>query len=62
MSQNQLAAKADVPRPTIIVLENGRQQSVSIENAVKLADALGVSVDELARGDRLQSEHAAAIA
>jgi transcriptional regulator with XRE-family HTH domain len=58
LSQGQLAELSGVPRPTITVVESGQQASMSIENGLKIADALGISLDELVRGDRLQkSEH-----
>ena len=56
LSQNRLSKVSGVPRPTIVNVESGQQESVSLESALRLSDALGISVDELARGDRLQSE------
>ena len=62
LSQNQLAQLSGVTRTSIIFLENGRRQDITTQTAILLADALGISVDELIRGDRLESELAAAIA
>lgn len=50
-SQNQMSKRSGVPRPTIVSVENGTQASISIENAMKLADALGITIDELVRGN-----------
>ena len=61
LSQNQLWQRSGVPRPTIVAVENGNQASISVENAIKLADALGITVDALVRDDVLDAEHAAAI-
>ena len=60
LSQGQLAERSGVPRPTITVVEAGQQASMSIENALKIADALGISLDTLVRGDPLQSDTLAA--
>lgn len=38
-----------VPRTTIASCESGIQRNLSIGNVVKIADALGVSVDALVR-------------
>ena len=62
LSQNQLAQRSGVPRPTISSLESGAQLGISLENALKLADALNVTVDMLARSDPLQSDMMAAAA
>ena len=40
MSQNELSFEAKVPRSTIGQVEAGIQTSMSIENLVKIADAL----------------------
>jgi transcriptional regulator with XRE-family HTH domain len=60
LSQNQLAQRSGVTRTTIIFLENGNRQDLTTQTAMLLADALGISIDELVRGDRLQSELTAA--
>jgi hypothetical protein len=43
-------------------LETGANRGLQIENAIKIADALGVSLDLLARGDVLDSETTPALA
>jgi len=60
LSQNQLARLSGVPRPTISVLESGGQADLSLSNALRLADALNITVDMLSRGDPLQSDTLAA--
>ena len=62
LSQNELAAKSGVHRPTISLLERGEQIDVSVSAATRLADALGISLDMLVRGGPLQRELTAAIA
>ena len=62
MTQEELAARSGVARGTIANLETGVRSGLQIENAVKLADALGVSLDLLARGDVLDSETTPALA
>ena len=56
LSQNQLAQRSGVPRPTISSLESGAQLGISLENALKLAAALNVTVDMLAHGDPLEED------
>jgi transcriptional regulator with XRE-family HTH domain len=46
-SQNELARRSGVPRPTISDLEAGKQRGLTVANARKLARALGVSLDLL---------------
>jgi transcriptional regulator with XRE-family HTH domain len=48
LSQNELAKRAQVPRPTITDVENGKQASVTLETARRLARVLGVTLDFLA--------------
>ena len=48
LSQNELSKRADVPRPTISNVESGEQTGLTLENARKLARALGVTIDLLA--------------
>jgi len=48
LSQNELAQRSGVPRPTITNLESGAQSGLTLENARKLARALGISIDMLA--------------
>jgi transcriptional regulator with XRE-family HTH domain len=57
-----LAIRAGVPRPTISLVESGRQDAMSIENLIKIADALNVTLDMLVREDPLQSEFVASLA
>jgi transcriptional regulator with XRE-family HTH domain len=48
-----------VPRSSIAACEAGLQ-GLSLENVIKIADALGVSIDQLARGDVLDEDFTAA--
>lgn len=48
LSQNKLAYYSGVPRPTICNVESGVQDGLTLENARKLADALGITIDMLA--------------
>jgi len=47
LSQDKLARLADVPYNTLIKLESGRSNNPTFETLAKLADTLGVSLDEL---------------
>ena len=48
LSQNELAKRSGVPRPTITNVESGEQVGLTLENARKLARALGITIDMLA--------------
>lgn len=54
-SQNELARRAMVTRSSITRLEAGERFHISLESSRKIAEALGVSVDYLARGDEESS-------
>jgi XRE family transcriptional regulator of biofilm formation len=56
LSQTELAARAGVARSLVTNLERGIRDNTSLVNATKLADALGISLDLLARGSLLDSE------
>jgi len=62
MTQHELAERSGVSRTTIANLETGVRPSLLVDNAVKLADALGVSLDLLVRGDILDNDPAATLA
>lgn len=47
MTQDELAKKADIPYPTLAKIESGAVQNPSIETVVKVADGLGVTLDQL---------------
>ncbi len=51
LSQNELARRAGINRPTISELESGRQQDVTVETARRLARALEVSLNMLVGDD-----------
>ena len=46
-SQSELARRAGVPQPFISQLESGQRDSITTDNARRLARALGVGVDYL---------------
>jgi transcriptional regulator with XRE-family HTH domain len=48
LTQDELARRSGVPRQTIGFVETGIQKSLSLENAIKLAKALNITVDYLA--------------
>lgn len=48
LSQDKLARLANIPYNTLIKIESGRSSNPTFETLTKLADALGVSLDELA--------------
>ena len=47
MTQMELAEKSGVSRGTICALEGGQKMSVNTNTLVRIADALGVSMDAL---------------
>ena len=47
MSQEALARAADLSLPTIVKIESGETPNPSIDTVKKIADALGVSLDDL---------------
>lgn len=47
MTQDELAKKADIPYPTLAKIESGAVRNPSIETVVKIADGLGVTLDNL---------------
>ena len=47
LSQEKLARLADVANNTIIKIEAGKNQNPTLETLKKVAQALGVSVDDL---------------
>ena len=48
LSQEKLARLADISYNTIIKIETGKAKNPTFETLSKLADAFGVSMDELA--------------
>ena len=47
LSQDKLAKLADITLTTFVKLESGANDNPTIKTLTKLADALGVSLDEL---------------
>lgn len=52
MSQDQLAKKADIPFSTLVKVETGYTPNPSIKTLIKIADAFGISIDELVGRNR----------
>ena len=48
MNQIELAKRANIPQPIISAVESGRQKSVNLDTARRIARALGVTLDMLA--------------
>jgi transcriptional regulator with XRE-family HTH domain len=55
-TQTELAELSGVQRMSIVYVENGRQASLSVENTMRIADVLGITIDNLVRGDPLAEE------
>ena len=47
LSQDQMARKAGIPYSTYLKIESGTVPNPSIQNVLNIAEALGVSLDEL---------------
>jgi len=50
ISQDKLSKLSDVTYNTIIKIESGKNKNPTMKTLVKIANALGVSVDELIKG------------
>jgi transcriptional regulator with XRE-family HTH domain len=48
LTQDELAARSGVSRTVIAGLETGQRSGVLLDSAIKIARALGVSIDHLA--------------
>ena len=55
LSQTQLAQMSGVARTMISNVENGHRGGFSMESLIKLASALGLSVDQLCRPEPLET-------
>jgi len=53
ISQDKLSKLSDVTYNTIIKIESGKNMNPTIKTLMKIANALGVSLDELAKGKKL---------
>ena len=62
LSQNELAKRANVHRPIISDVESGKQKSMTLENARRIARALGVTLDLFAGPGEEEHEELAAAA
>jgi transcriptional regulator with XRE-family HTH domain len=56
LSQEKLARLADISYNTIIKIETGKANNPTFETLSKLADAFGVSMDELAGRNNKKSK------
>ena len=57
LSQSELARRAEIPRASVILVENGTQKTITLESALRIAKVLGISVEQLASGDLLDVHH-----
>lgn len=47
LTQDELARKANIPYTTLVKIETGAVKSPSVDTVKKIADALGITIDEL---------------
>lgn len=52
MNKNRLARLAGLNKNSLIDLKKGRKKSLKFEDVVKIADALGVSLDEFRKDNK----------
>jgi transcriptional regulator with XRE-family HTH domain len=52
-SQNALAKRAGISRPTISFIESGHTRTMSFDRAQKIATALGIPIDMLAEREHV---------
>jgi len=57
ISQDKLAKLADVTHTTLVKLESGANNNPTVKTLKKIADALGISLDELAGRKSFQDGH-----
>lgn len=53
LAQEKLARLADISTATLVKIESGVAKEPTITTVTKIANALGVSIDELIRKDQL---------
>ena len=53
LTQHELAERSGVSRTAIASIETGQRSGITLDNALRLADALGISVEVLAGWDPL---------
>jgi transcriptional regulator with XRE-family HTH domain len=56
LTQHELAERSGVSRTAIASIETGQRSGITLDNALRLADTLGVSVETLAGWDPLERE------
>lgn len=47
LSQAELAKKAEIPQSVVAEIETGKSKNPTVDTAIRLAKALGCSVEEL---------------
>jgi transcriptional regulator with XRE-family HTH domain len=52
LSQEKLARLADISNNTLIKIEQGIAKEPTITTVTKIASALGISIDELVKGNK----------
>ena len=55
MTQEELAKKSGISRATISAMENGVERNTTSGTLVKLAEALGVTIDQIFYAQNVQS-------
>jgi transcriptional regulator with XRE-family HTH domain len=55
-TQHELAERSGVSRTAIASIETGQRSGITLDNAFRLAEALGVSVETLAGWDPLEPD------
>jgi len=62
MTQQELSEATGIPRSMIAAVESGIRSGLSVESLIKIADVLGLSLDQLARPNIPDSERVATLA
>jgi transcriptional regulator with XRE-family HTH domain len=56
LTQHELAERSGVSRTVIASIETGQRSGITLDNALRLADVLGVSVETLSGWDPLDPD------
>jgi transcriptional regulator with XRE-family HTH domain len=61
LTQHELAERSGVSRTVIASIETGQRSGITLDNALRLADVLGVSVETLSGWDPLDPDSMSAL-